>query len=45
MRIHDTIPPVLFVHGNGDSAALWITTLRRFESNGFPRDPRRNCLR
>ena len=31
-------PPVLFVHGNGDSAALWTTTLWRFESNGWPRD-------
>ena len=25
------IPPVLFVHGNGDHAALWITTLWRME--------------
>ena len=31
-------PPVVFVHGNGDTAALWITTLWRFESNGWPRD-------
>lgn len=30
--------PILFVHGNGDSAALWITTLWRFESNGYPRE-------
>ncbi len=30
-------PPILFVHGNGDSSALWITTLWRFESNGFAR--------
>lgn len=30
-------PPILFVHGNGDSAALWTTTLWRFESNGWPR--------
>lgn len=30
--------PVVFVHGNGDSAALWTTTLWRFESNGWPRD-------
>lgn len=28
------VPPILFVHGNGDSAALWITTLWRMESNG-----------
>jgi hypothetical protein len=26
--------PVLFVHGNGDTAGLWITTIWRFESNG-----------
>src|ERR1700731_4249815 len=32
------IPPVLFVHGNGDHAALWNTTLWRMESNGVPRD-------
>src|SRR2546429_9529546 len=31
-------PPVVFVHGNGDTAALWITTVWRFESNGWPRD-------
>ena len=30
--------PVVFVHGNGDSAALWTTTMWRFESNGWPRD-------
>jgi pimeloyl-ACP methyl ester carboxylesterase len=32
------LPPILFVHGNGDHAALWITTLWRMESNGVPRD-------
>ncbi len=32
------MPPVLFVHGNGDHAALWMTTLWRFESNGVPRE-------
>jgi pimeloyl-ACP methyl ester carboxylesterase len=26
------------VHGNGDHAALWLTTLWRFEANGWPRD-------
>ena len=31
-------PPIVFVHGNGDSAALWHTTLWRFESNGWPRE-------
>ncbi len=30
--------PILFVHGNGDYSALWISTLWRFESNGYPRD-------
>jgi triacylglycerol esterase/lipase EstA (alpha/beta hydrolase family) len=29
--------PIVFVHGNGDTAALWTTTLWRFESNGWPR--------
>ena len=27
--------PIVFVHGNGDSAALWQTTIWRFESNGY----------
>lgn len=31
-------PPILFVHGNGDSAALWLTTIWRFASNGYPED-------
>jgi pimeloyl-ACP methyl ester carboxylesterase len=31
-------PPIVFVHGNGDSAALWTTTLWRWESNGWPRE-------
>lgn len=31
-------PPIVFVHGNGDTAALWHTTIWRFESNGWPRD-------
>jgi pimeloyl-ACP methyl ester carboxylesterase len=34
----DARPPIVFVHGNGDSAALWTTTLWRFESNGWPRE-------
>jgi pimeloyl-ACP methyl ester carboxylesterase len=33
----DGPPPIVFVHGNGDSAAMWSTTLWRFESNGWPR--------
>src|SRR5258708_23493666 len=32
------IPPILFVHGNGDHAALWMTTLWRMEANGISRD-------
>lgn len=31
-------PPVVFVHGNGDSASIWQTAIWRFESNGWPRD-------
>ena len=31
-------PPIVFVHGNGDTAALWQTTVWRFESNGWPHD-------
>lgn len=30
-------PPIVFVHGNGDTAALWTNTLWRWESNGWPR--------
>jgi pimeloyl-ACP methyl ester carboxylesterase len=32
------LPPVVFVHGNGDTAGLWITTQWRFESNAWPRE-------
>ena len=31
-------PPIVFVHGNGDTAGLWQATIWRFESNGWPRD-------
>ena len=31
----ETSRPILFVPGNGDSAALWYTTIWRFESNGY----------
>ncbi len=31
-------PPILFLHGNGDHAALWQTVVWRFESNGYPAD-------
>jgi len=32
------LPPIVFVHGNGDSGALWINTIWRFEANGYKRD-------
>jgi hypothetical protein len=32
------IPPILFAHGNGEQAPLWMTTLWRMESNGVPPD-------
>lgn len=35
---HSARPPIVFVHGNGDSAALWMSTLWRWESNGWPTD-------
>ncbi|MFO1159899.1 MAG: alpha/beta fold hydrolase [Reyranellaceae bacterium] len=31
-------PPVVFVHGNGDSSALWINNIWRFEANGYKRN-------
>jgi triacylglycerol lipase len=31
-------PPIVFVHGNGEAASIWQTTIWRFESNGWPRD-------
>jgi len=32
----DAYPPIVFVHGNGDTAALWYPTVWRYESNGWP---------
>ena len=29
--------PIVFVHGNGDTAGLWIAQFWRFESNGYER--------
>jgi len=34
----DDRPAIVFVHGNGDTAALWVPTIWRFESNGWPRE-------
>ena len=30
--------PIVFAHGDSDQAATWLTTIWRFESNGYPRD-------
>src|SRR6185437_3223709 len=30
--------PIIFVHGQGGTAAQWTNTIWRFESNGWPRD-------
>ncbi|MFC3226338.1 hydrolase [Marinibaculum pumilum] len=30
--------PVIFVHGDSDTAGLWMVQAWRFESNGYPRD-------
>jgi triacylglycerol lipase len=38
MAARDAHPPIVFVHGNGDTAALWYPTVWRFESNGWPRE-------
>ena len=32
------MPPIVFVPGNGDTAGICMTTLWRFESNGWPRE-------
>lgn len=31
-------PPIVFVHGDSDTAGLWMVQIWRFESNGYPRD-------
>jgi triacylglycerol lipase len=31
-------PPILFVHGAGGHGGMWMPTIWRFESNGWPRD-------
>jgi pimeloyl-ACP methyl ester carboxylesterase len=30
--------PIVFVHGDSDYAATWLTTVWRFESNNYPRE-------
>jgi len=37
LATQDARPAIVFVHGNGDSASIWHSTLWRFESNGWPR--------
>jgi triacylglycerol lipase len=34
----EPMTPVVFVHGNGDSSALWINNIWRFEANGYKRN-------
>lgn len=34
----ETRPPIVFVHGDSDSASAWIAQIWRFESNGYPAD-------
>jgi hypothetical protein len=36
--LEQTPPPIVFVHGNGDSASNWQSTIWRFESNGWPHE-------
>jgi triacylglycerol lipase len=36
--VDKSLLPIVFVPGNGDTAAAWMTTLWRFESNGYPAD-------
>lgn len=38
VAVAQTPQPIIFVHGNGDTAGLWITNFWRFEANGYPRD-------
>lgn len=37
-RATDLPDPIVFVHGDSDTAGLWMVQTWRFESNGFPRD-------
>lgn len=37
-RVNQALPPIVFVHGHGESAATWQDLVWRFESNGWPRD-------
>jgi hypothetical protein len=34
----EEVPPILFAHGNGEQAPLWMTTMWRMESNGVARE-------
>ena len=33
----EDLPPIVFVHGDSDQAAIWQSVFWRFESNGYPR--------
>jgi pimeloyl-ACP methyl ester carboxylesterase len=45
MAASKALPPIIFVHGNGDNASIWQTTLWRFESNGWPKVKNRRVVR
>ena len=34
----EDLPPIVFVHGDSDYAAVWQSVFWRFESNGYPRE-------
>lgn len=36
--VRSGVPPVVFLHGDGESAAYWQDMVWRFESNGWPRE-------
>ena len=36
--VNQELPPIVFVHGNGESSATWQDLVWRFESNGWPRN-------
>src|SRR5438105_3746372 len=38
VSLQEPPPPIVFVHGDGNNASWWQTTIWRFESNGWPRD-------
>jgi triacylglycerol lipase len=37
-KSESVMAPIVFVHGNGDTAGIWQTLIWRFETNGWPSD-------